>query len=160
MLPLLTAMADDPTNPGWDFDPARVTADLLRKPTLSTKDVALAVNRSPKTIRDWCRHGQLPGAWRYPNGDWAVPQAAFRQLLEHGPAPAADPNMLGSEPGPPGKVYSTYTFRASGADDDPKGRRRERHIRHEDAEAAGRDPGSPEPPGADHRIPGAHDDRR
>ena len=39
-------------------------------------ELALRFHRSPSTIRDWCEHGRLGGAYKLNGRDWRIPEAA------------------------------------------------------------------------------------
>ena len=39
-------------------------------------ELALRFHRSPSTIRDWCEHKRLGGAYKLNGRDWRIPQAA------------------------------------------------------------------------------------
>lgn len=41
---------------------------------LTVLDVAFELNRHPETIREWCREGRFPRAYRSgPRGNWRIP---------------------------------------------------------------------------------------
>ena len=55
-------------------------------------ELALRFHRSPSTIRDWCEHGRLEGAYKLNGRDWRISQAAVDAFLalqrqEHQVAP-------------------------------------------------------------------------
>lgn len=41
-------------------------------------EVGTIVGRAPSTVRDWCRAGRLPGAYRQNAREWRVPREALR----------------------------------------------------------------------------------
>jgi len=59
---------------------------------LTIGELALRFHRSPSTIRDWCEHGRLEGAYKLNGRDWRISQAAVDAFLalqrqEHQVAP-------------------------------------------------------------------------
>jgi len=57
-------------------------------------ELALRFHRSPSTIRDWCEHGRLGGAYKLNGRDWRIPQGAVDAFLvlqrrEHQVAPVS-----------------------------------------------------------------------
>lgn len=55
---------------------------------LTVKEAGDLLNRSPNTVRWWCRSGVLPGAYRLRGHEWRIPREAIRALRDgdHGKA--------------------------------------------------------------------------
>ncbi len=45
---------------------------------LSVEDAGRVLNRSTSTVRDYCRAGLLPGAYRQRSKEWRIPRSAIR----------------------------------------------------------------------------------
>ncbi len=65
-----------------------------RQADFTVHDVAVRFHRSPSTIRDWCEHGRLEGAYKLNGRDWRIPQVAVDAFLalqrrEHQVAPVS-----------------------------------------------------------------------
>ena len=57
-------------------------------------ELALRLHRSPSTIRDWCEHGRLGGAYKLNGRDWRIPRGTVDAFLalqrrEHQVAPVS-----------------------------------------------------------------------
>jgi len=48
---------------------------------LTIAELAARFHRSPSTIRDWCEHGRLGGAYKLNGRDWRIPQAGVEAFL-------------------------------------------------------------------------------
>ncbi|KPK69402.1 hypothetical protein AMJ82_05705 [candidate division TA06 bacterium SM23_40] len=46
----------------------------------TAEEAAVEFNRSPQTIRNWCRSGLLPGAYKLLNREWRIPRQALQAL--------------------------------------------------------------------------------
>src|SRR5437773_446399 len=75
------------------------TPDVASPPAapgdLTVAQLADHFQRSPSTIRDWCEHGRLGGAYKLNDRDWRVPMAsvaafvAQQRTSRHGAAASA-----------------------------------------------------------------------
>ena len=45
-------------------------------------EVATELNRSPATVRSWCREERIPGAYRLRGREWRIPRDGLRAFLE------------------------------------------------------------------------------
>ena len=48
---------------------------------LTCEQAAGILGRSPSTVRDWCRAGQIPGAYRLKGREWRIPRSGLREFL-------------------------------------------------------------------------------
>lgn len=56
--------------------------EALRQMPGGIAEVAALLGRSPSTIRDYCRKGLLPGAYRQRGRDWRIPWSAITAFHE------------------------------------------------------------------------------
>lgn len=51
-------------------------------PDLTVPDVAARFDKAPTTIRDWCRQGRFPEAYRLRGREWRIPPADVEAFIE------------------------------------------------------------------------------
>ena len=49
---------------------------------LNCEEAAKTLARSPSTVRDWCRAGDIPNAYRLKGREWRIPRSGLREFLE------------------------------------------------------------------------------
>ena len=62
---------------------------------LTCERAAEALDRSASTVRDWCRAGNILGAYRLKGREWRIPKSALREFLdsqEHPPPKTTRPH--------------------------------------------------------------------
>src|SRR5690349_3536987 len=51
------------------------------------EEAAKQLKRKPWTVRQWCNHRQVPGAYKGTDGQWRIPHEALLRLQKEGPLP-------------------------------------------------------------------------
>ena len=49
---------------------------------LTCEQAAEPLGRSPSTVREWCRAGEIHGAYRLRGREWRIPRSGLREFLE------------------------------------------------------------------------------
>ncbi len=45
-------------------------------------EVARELSRSRSTVREWCRAGEIPGAYRLNGREWRIPRSGLQKFLD------------------------------------------------------------------------------
>ncbi len=64
---------------------------------LSIEDAGQVLDRSTSTVREYCRSGLLPGAYRQRGREWRIPRGAIRAFQRSEAVPKARPPLLKTE---------------------------------------------------------------
>ena len=49
---------------------------------LTCEQAARILGRSPSTVREWCRAGEIRGAYRLKGREWRLPRSGLREFLD------------------------------------------------------------------------------
>ncbi len=49
---------------------------------LTCEQAARSLGRSPSTLREWCRAGEIPSAYRLRGREWRIPRSGLRAFLD------------------------------------------------------------------------------